>query len=226
MYGRSAQLLRLVLHRTKPDAIRPLYGQIGFVGAPTPWYLSAGRVNFGAMPSAAATSTEDDVNKARFVRFFAAIFMLSAGLQVIPVAAAAAVDHAVQLMAAPTEFLRRAGVSRLNILLNIEAARRKAAECGAIAHLLKLLDATDAHGGSGQEANSLLSAAAMNALSSIATLPEGIAGIAACDGERVLGDFVQQIERTAATEDSIHQALRLLADLKATPGTDGSKEQE
>jgi len=83
---------------------------------------------------------QDDMNKARFVRFFAAMFILTAGIRVAPNAAASTVDHTVKLLDAEERMLVIAGLSRLNILLSMNAVKRKSAECGALPRLLGLID--------------------------------------------------------------------------------------
>jgi len=93
--------------------------------------------------AAAAEEHADQVNKARFVRFFAAIFMLTAGATVAPYAAANSVDHTIKLMDTKEPFLQSAGVSRLNLITKLEAARRRALETGAMSRLLRLLDGDD-----------------------------------------------------------------------------------
>jgi hypothetical protein len=88
--------------------------------------------------------TQDELNKARFVRFFAAIFMLTAGIRVAPNAAASTVDHTVKLLDAEERMLVSAGLSRLNMLLRMDAVKRRAVECGALPRLLGLVDSVNA----------------------------------------------------------------------------------
>jgi hypothetical protein len=91
--------------------------------------------------------TQDDLNKARFVRFFAAIFILTAGLRVAPNAAASTVDHTVMLLDAEERMLVSAGLSRLNMLLRMDAVKRRSVECGALPRLLGLIDSAVVEGG-------------------------------------------------------------------------------
>jgi hypothetical protein len=83
---------------------------------------------------------QDDANKARFVKFFAAMFMLTAGIRVAPNAAASTVDHTVKLLDAEEQMLVKAGLSRLNMLLGMDAVKRRAVDCGALPRLLGLID--------------------------------------------------------------------------------------
>ena len=64
-------------------------------------------------------------------------------------AAAHSVGHTIHLMDAKTPLLVKAGLSRLTLLLSLDAARDKALECGAAPKLLGLLRQEDAGAPSG-----------------------------------------------------------------------------
>jgi hypothetical protein len=95
---------------------------------------------FSSSSASVKDMDQDDLNKARFVRFFAAIFMLTAGIRVAPNAAASTVDHTVKLLDAEERMLVSAGLSRLNMLLGMDAVKRRAVECGALPRLLGLIN--------------------------------------------------------------------------------------
>ena len=138
--------------------------------------------------------------KAKFVRFFAAVFMLGAGLRVAPFAAAGAVDHAVRLLDAKEPFLVDAGVSRLLLLARLESARRKAIECGAVPRLLHAVD----EGRPG----------ALQTLAALVEIPEGLDALVQAGSGAVL--------RRAARNGGAEAAEKLLLDVLAR--TDGGSE--
>lgn len=83
---------------------------------------------------------EDQLTKAKFVRFFAAIFMLTAGIRVAPHVAVNAVDHTIKLLDAEEEMLVSAGLSRLVLLLKMESAQKRAVESDVLPRLVRLIE--------------------------------------------------------------------------------------
>ena len=68
--------------------------------------------------------------------------MLSAGMRVVPNVAATAVDHTIQLLEAEEDMLKSAGLSRLKMLLTLEAAQKRALQSQAIPKLMALVDSS------------------------------------------------------------------------------------
>lgn len=72
-----------------------------------------------------------------FARVLAGLFIVSAGVQVLPFAATALVDHTIRLIQTDHRFLQDAGINRLYYLvLYSRPARQKAIELGAVKVLL------------------------------------------------------------------------------------------
>lgn len=76
---------------------------------------------------------------AKVARFVAAAFIAAAGIEVLPLAATALVEHAIKLIRTEQPFLRDAGVTRLYYLSYFDSARKKALELGAVEALSNLL---------------------------------------------------------------------------------------
>ena len=112
------------------------------VSSVAPTSHSIARAFSSSGPHESIPPDEDQLNKARFVRFFAAIFMLSAGMRVVPNVAATAVDHTIQLLEAEEEMLKSAGLSRLKMMLTLEAAQKRALQSQAIPKLMALVDSS------------------------------------------------------------------------------------
>ncbi|KAG7674646.1 hypothetical protein KSW81_000291 [Nannochloris sp. 'desiccata'] len=158
--------------------------------------------------------TQDDLNKARFVRFFAAIFMLTAGIRVAPNAAASTVDHTVKLLDAEERMLVSAGLSRLNMLLGMDAVKRRAVECGALPRLLVLINSAVKNGmkASGEAEDDIeMASRAVQAVVAMSEVPEGLAAIKQNSSSIVvLQRFVNSVPCIGGTEDALHAAKRLI----------------
>lgn len=154
---------------------------------------------FSASP-ASPEDAADAETKAKFVRFFAAIFMLSAGMRVIPYAAASGVDHAVKLLDAEERMLVSAGLGRLSTLLALEAARNKATESGVVPRLANVIDRAV------RDHDFELASKAVAALGRVA--PEG-----APEAEGALRRFLGEVPRMGGTEDALREAKKMLGGL-------------
>lgn len=152
---------------------------------------------FAASSASPDADAADAETKAKFVRFFAAIFMLSAGARVAPYAAASGVEHAVKLLDAEERLLVSAGLGRLTPLLALEAARKKAAECGAVPRLAGVVDRAVG------DADFELAALAVAALAAVA--PGG-----APQADAALRRFLAEVPRMGGTEDALREAKQLL----------------
>ena len=86
-----------------------------------------------------------DTLKPRILRIFAFFMICTAGLNVLPAVAAASVGNCLALLDAQQPFMVKAGCSRLQLLMRLDAAREQAAAEGAAPKLLKLVaPSTDA----------------------------------------------------------------------------------
>ncbi|PSC70122.1 tRNA (5-methylaminomethyl-2-thiouridylate)-methyltransferase FAD-dependent cmnm(5)s(2)U34 oxidoreductase [Micractinium conductrix] len=131
----------------------------------------------------------------------------TAGLNVLPAVAAASVGNCLALLDAQQPFMVKAGCSRLQLLMRLDAAREQAAAEGAAPKLLKLVaPSTDAG----------VVEYALSALEVLAGCEAGLAAVARDGGAATLQSYLAAAERSPATEDSIFRAQRLLAAVAAT----------
>ena len=95
----------------------------------------------------------DDTLRPKVLRFIAFLMICGAGLNVLPAAAAQSVGNCLALLDAQQPFMVKAGCSRLQLLMRLEAARRKAADIGAAGKLLRLVRPNADAGGCGGRAS-------------------------------------------------------------------------
>eukprot|EP00887_Chlorella_sp_A99_P004868 scaffold4.g4868.t1 len=148
-----------------------------------------------------------DPIKAKFVRFFALLMLAAAGMRVAPWAAAAMVGHAVALLDAREPFMVRAGMSRLQSLVGLDAARRRAVEEGAVGKLLVLV----AQPGADPE----VVGGALALLVRLTESEDGLLALFKAEGSAVLYAYVSRTPRAPQTEDALFNARRMLAALEA-----------
>lgn len=89
----------------------------------------------------------EDTLRPRVLRFFAFIMICGAGLNVAPAVASQAVANCLALLDAQQPFMIKAGCSRLQLLMRLEAAHKRAVQEGAAAKLVRLVERPDADQG-------------------------------------------------------------------------------
>ncbi|KAL4437812.1 hypothetical protein ABPG77_005724 [Micractinium sp. CCAP 211/92] len=158
---------------------------------------------------AAAREAVEDTLRPRILRYFAFFMICSAGVNVLPHVAAASVGNTLGLLDAQQPFMVKAGCSRLQLLLRLEAARERAAGEGAAPRLLALLRRREL-----LEADAGVAEYALGALEALAESPAGLAAVAEAGGPAELRAFLATTQRSLETEDSLFRARRLLAALQ------------
>ena len=88
---------------------------------------------------AAANAAMEDTLRPKVLRVFAFIMVCGAGLRILPLVAASAVGNTLALLEAQQPFMVKAGCSRLQLLMRLEAGMAKAVEEGAAPRLLRLI---------------------------------------------------------------------------------------
>lgn len=88
-----------------------------------------------------------DTLRPKVLRFFALFMICGAGLNVLPQVAAASVGNCLALLEAQQPFMVKAGCSRLQMLMRLDAGRERAVEEGAARRLLHLVQAPNADEG-------------------------------------------------------------------------------
>ncbi|KAL4419694.1 hypothetical protein ABPG75_006792 [Micractinium tetrahymenae] len=169
-----------------------------------------------AAEEAAAREAVEDTLRPRILRYFAFFMICSAGLNVLPHVAAASVGNCLALLDAQQPFMVKAGCSRLQLLLRLEAARQRAAGEGAARRLLALLRRREL-----LEADAGVADYALGTLEALGESPAGLAAIAEAGGQAELQAFLAATERSPETEDALFRAQRLLAALQRG-GTEGA----
>ncbi|PRW33634.1 U-box domain-containing 4 [Chlorella sorokiniana] len=158
-----------------------------------------------AEEDAAATAAVHDTLRPKILRFFALFMICGAGINVLPSVAAASVGNCLSLMEAQESFIVKAGCSRLQLLMRLEAARQRAVQQGAARKLLRLLQAPTADEG--------VLDYAMATLEQLAGCEEGLVSIRDEGGQAVLESYLAGVQRSPTTEDAIYRAQQLLAAL-------------
>lgn len=79
----------------------------------------------------------------RVLRIFAFIMICGAGLNVAPMVASQAVANCLVLLEAQQPFMVKAGCSRLQLLMRLDAAHKRAVAEGAAAKLVRLMERPD-----------------------------------------------------------------------------------
>ncbi|KAL4856946.1 hypothetical protein ACK3TF_002648 [Chlorella vulgaris] len=155
----------------------------------------------------------EDTLRPRVLRFFAFFMICGAGIKVLPIVAAQAVGNCLALLDAQQPFMVKAGCSRLQLLMRLEAGRQKAVEEGAARKLLRLMQRPDVEQG--------VIDYALSAISMLAGCDEGLQALAEAGGIAALEAWLAGVQRSPATEDAMDSVQQLLAVLSTARGPCG-----